>query len=113
MPGGHPYLLAVGPHILADPHLTGFALARASPKLFFGALYSKLLLLAAAFSAAQIFFSVLAKVLFCLLALRLDPCMPPLLVARASALRSLLRLFLSVPIGEQGKTTSAYRYRSA
>src|SRR5215207_11131580 len=63
MPGGHPYLLALGPHILADPNLTGFALARASPKLFFGALYSKLLL-AATFSAAQIFFSVLAKVLF-------------------------------------------------
>jgi hypothetical protein len=51
--GGHPYLLTVGPHILADPQLTGFALTRTGPKLFFGALYPKLILVAQAFSTAQ------------------------------------------------------------
>src|SRR5215204_712692 len=64
MAGGYPYLLALGPDILADPNLTGFALARTGPKLFFGALYPKLFLVADAFSAAQIFFSVLAEVVF-------------------------------------------------
>src|SRR5215207_4541903 len=60
--GGHPYLLALGSNILANPHLTGFALSGAGAKLCFGALYPKLLLVADAFSAAQILFSVLAKV---------------------------------------------------
>src|SRR5215203_7257976 len=62
--GGHPYLLALGPHILADPHLTGFTLSGAGPKLFFGALYPKLLLVADAFSSAKIFFSFLAEMVF-------------------------------------------------
>src|SRR5215216_4237432 len=57
--GGYPYLLAVGPHVLADPHLTGFTLSGAGPKLFFGPLYPKLLLFTEAFFRV---FSFLAKV---------------------------------------------------
>src|SRR5215203_3509176 len=65
--GGHPYLLAVGSHILAHPHLTGFALSGASPKLFFGALYPKLFLVADAFSSSCSFFvSIHACLLGCL-----------------------------------------------
>src|SRR5215204_3316623 len=59
--GGHPYLLAVGSNILADPHLTGFTLSGAGPKLFFGALYPKLLLVADAFFTV---FSFLAEMVF-------------------------------------------------
>src|SRR5215217_8369428 len=39
VPGGYPYLLALGPYLLADPNLTGFTLSGAGPKLFFGPLY--------------------------------------------------------------------------
>src|SRR5215203_3506267 len=61
MSGGYPYLLAVGSNILADPHLTGFALSGAGSKLFFGALYPKLLLVADAFFTV---FSFLAEMVF-------------------------------------------------
>src|SRR5829696_9270174 len=69
--GGYPYLLAVGPHVLADPHLTGFTLSGAGPKLFFGPLYPKLLLVAVAFftvfsSSCSFFVSIHACLLGCL-----------------------------------------------
>jgi len=44
VPGRHSYLLAVGSHLLINPNLTGFALARTGPKLFFAALHPKLIL---------------------------------------------------------------------
>src|SRR5829696_211298 len=56
--GGYPYLLAVGPDILADPHLTGFALSGASPKLFFGPLYPKLLLVTEVLSTVKVISAV-------------------------------------------------------
>src|SRR5215217_4754175 len=56
--GGYPYLLAVGPHILADPNLTGFALSGASPKLFFGPLYPKLLLVTEVLSTVKVISAV-------------------------------------------------------
>src|SRR5215207_5259651 len=56
--GGYPYLLAVGSHILADPHLTGFTLSGAGPKLFFGPLYPKLLLVTEVLSTVKVFSAV-------------------------------------------------------
>src|SRR5215204_6425056 len=56
--GGHPYLLAVGSNILADPHLTGFTLSGAGPQLFFGALYPKLLLVTEVLSTVKVFSAV-------------------------------------------------------
>src|SRR5215217_4649954 len=56
--GGHPYLLAVGSNILANPHLTGFALSGASPKLFFGPLYPKLLLVTEVLSTVKVISAV-------------------------------------------------------
>src|SRR5215207_1082122 len=55
---GHPYLLTVGSHILADPHLTGFALSGAGPKLFFGPLYPKLLLVTEVLRTLEVFSTV-------------------------------------------------------
>src|SRR5215203_5531641 len=56
--GGYPYLLAVGPHVLADPHLTGFTLSGAGPKLFFGPLYPKLLLVTEVLSTVKVISAV-------------------------------------------------------
>src|SRR5215212_7439512 len=62
VPSGYRDLLAVSSHILANPNLTGFALSSASPKLFFGALYPKLILVAQVFRAAKISFCTLLVV---------------------------------------------------
>src|SRR5829696_1710288 len=56
--GGHSYLLALGSHILADPNLTGFTLSGAGPKLFFGPLYPKLLLVTEVVSTVEVFSAV-------------------------------------------------------
>ena len=50
VPLWHPDLLVLSAHLLADPYLTGFTFTCTGPKLFFGPLYPKLLLVAKVFS---------------------------------------------------------------